>query len=429
MKLYKFLTLVTYTLIASFLWITPALGRVYLDITANELRKVPMAVPYFLNKTKPGPAVQAGIDMSDVLSNGLAFHGFIKIEPATRYRGVQDVNWQQLGVDFTVLGQYIIDDNKITVELRLYNINENRMLLGRRYQGPLSQTREILLKFCDEVILSLTGERGISRSKISFVSDKTGEKEIYLADVLGSNIRQVTHHHNLTVSPRFSPDGHFLAYTSFHHGNADLYITNLAQNITTQPISRRKGLNMAPAWAPDGKSMVVTLSKDGAPDLYQIDTRGTILRRLTANSGINVSPCWSPDGTKLAFVSDRTGSPQIYVMDLASMHVQRITYEGFYNTSPNWSPKGDMIAYTGESDGKYSIFLISPLGGPSTQVTRYWGSSESPSWSPDGNQLVFTRERNGSKKVCSIFRNGKGVRELFELEGNQSFPQWSPRPE
>ncbi len=423
----------TYTIIGAFFlvalfWAGPALGRVYLDITATELRKVPMAVPYFIDKTASSNPLPAGKEMADIMSRGLSFHGFIKVEPPDRYQGRQDSDWQGLGVDFTVLGQYKITANDIVLELRLINLAEGRMLLGRRYRGKISKNREMILKFCDEIILSLTGQRGISRTQISFVSDQSGKKEIYLADVLGDNIRQVTHHHDLAVSPRFSPNGKRLAYTSYHHGNADLYITNLTQKLTTRPISRRKGLNMAPAWAPDGKSMVLTLSKDGSPDLYQINTRGVILRRITANAGINVSPNWSPDGKQLAFVSDRSGKPQIYVMEMKNKHVRRLTYEGIYNTSPSWSPQGDKIAYTGDYQGNYNIFMISPQGGPSTRITRSWGSHEAPSWSPDGNQLVYTRTRNDEKKICAIFKNGKWMRELFKMNGNQSFPQWSPEP-
>ena len=428
MKTNKTITALALLLLVALAWTRPAGARVYLDITAAEIRKVPMAVPYFIDKGKADKASAAGIKMADTLSRGLTFHGFIDVTPPDLYQGRQDADWQALGVDFTVLGQYTLNDDEIVLEMRLINLTEGRMLLGRRYRGPINKHGEMTLKFCDEVILTLTGENGISRSQIAFVSDLSGNKEIYLADALGDNIRQLTHHKNLAVSPRFSPDGQYLAYTSYHHGNADLYLTNLTQGLTTRPISRRKGLNMAPAWTPDGKSMVVTLSKDGTPDLYQIDTKGAILRRLTANAGINVSPSWSPDGSRLAFVSDRTGRPQVYVMDMKSKNVRRITYDGDDNTSPSWSPKGDLIAYTGKHEGNYSIFLISPEGGNSTRVTTGWGNHETPSWSPDGNQLVYVRERQGTKKACTVFKNGKGMRELFSLKGNQTFPQWSPRP-
>lgn len=336
----KLLTSLAFALLTALVAATPAMARVYLDITAEELRKVPMAVPSFVDKDRPGQVLDAGRKMADVLSRGLAFHGFIDIIPPTRYQGRQDTDWQALGADFSILGQYQVKGVNMVLELRLLDPGEGRMLLGRRYRGPVEKQREMILKFCDETIYALTGQAGISRTEIAFTSDHSGHKEIYLADVLGDNIRQVTYHRHLAVAPRFSPNGNLLSYTTYHHGNADLYVTDLRQTKTTRALSRRKGLNMAPAWAPDGKTMVVTLSKDGNPDLYLMDTKGKVISRLTANAGINVSPDFSPDGKRLAFVSDRSGRPQIYVMDMATKSVRRITYEGAYNTSPSWSPKG-----------------------------------------------------------------------------------------
>ena len=64
-------------------------------------------------------------------------------------------------------------------------------------------------------------------SNIAFVSEVSGgHKEIFVADVLGRNIKQLTNHKDLAVSPKFSPDGKMLAYTSYHPGNPNLYITD-----------------------------------------------------------------------------------------------------------------------------------------------------------------------------------------------------------
>lgn len=404
-----------------------AKARVYLDITSAEFHKLPIAVPYFLDKKNPGQTHETDRKMADLLSRALNFHGFIKIVSPLTYGGRQDSDWETAGVDFTVLGQYDTTPSGIVLELRLVDTKGARMILGRRYRGAWSKHRQMVLRFCDEIILKLSGERGISLSKIAFVSDQAGHKEIYLSDILGDQIRQVTRHGNLAVSPRFSPNGAKLAYTSYHRGNPDLYVTDLSQNKITKAISWHKGLNMAPAWSPNGNTMLVTLSKDNNPDLYLIRTNGKIIRRLTENTGISVSPSWAPDGKHFAFVSDRTGKPQIYIMELWSGKVKRLTYEGRENTTPNWSPKGDWIAYTGDTQYGHHIFIISPDGGRPIQVTKSWGNHESPSWSPDGRQLVFSRRRNDNQKLCAIFRNGRGLRVLFPMPGNQSGPQWSPR--
>ena len=406
---------------------SPAQAIVYLDITSANFRKVNIAVPYFVDIKRPDGIQDSGKKMADLLGRALAFHGFVDIIPPSAYGGAQTWDWPALGAEFTILGQYEITNAGLVLELRLNEIQTGHMILGRRYQTPISRHQESIKKFCDEVVLQLTGERGVSQSQIAFVSTVTGHKEIWLADVLGDNVRQVTQHEYLAVSPRFSPDNKWLAYTSYHKNNPNLYITELNVLKSTRAISRQKGLNMAPSWSPDGSVIALTLSKSVNPDLYLIDINGNELRRLTNGEGANVSPTWSPDGKKLAFVSDRSGTPQIYIMEVATKAVQRLTFLGNENTTPSWSPKGDWIAYTGRINGNTHILLSKPEGGAPVQLPQTAGDHESPSWAPDGRQVVFSRKRNNKQEICAIFKNGMGLRPLFNLKGAQSSPQWSPR--
>ena len=409
--------------------LTPCKARIYLDITSPTLQKIPFAVPYFINMSKQGPPVEeGGKEMADILSRALEFHGFVTVIDPLLYKGNQSNEWESHGADFAIFGQYLhTDADEVTMELRLIEAGTGRMLMGRRYRGEWDKRKYMALRYCDEIIRELTGERGVSLTKIAYISDKSGHDEVYISDILGDEIRQVTMHRSITVSPRYSPDGLKLAYTSYHKSNPNLYITDLRQSKYTVPISRRKGLNIAAAWAPDGEKLAITLSEDGNPDLYVIDTEGVILNKLTDHEGINVSPSWSPDGKKIAFVSDRSGSPQIYVMDLETEKVQRITYVGSYNTTPAWSPKGDLIAYSGFFESMYHIYTISPEGGRPTRVTHYWGDHESPSWSPDGRQIVFSRKRNNKQKLYAILKNGSALREIISDEGELAYPRWSPR--
>ncbi len=402
-------------------------AKVYLDITSAQFRKVPVAVPYFEDKGNKNMMSQAGRRLSDSFGSLLTFHGFISIVHPEKYGGKMDADWLNIGADFVIKGNYTRSGSGVVIELRLVDVQKGRMIFGRRYRGAWEKRKNMLQKFCDEVVLNLTGEPGVSQSKIAFVAEVDGHKEIFVADILGDDIRQVTFHGSLAVSPRFSPDGSQLLYTSYHRGNPNLYITDLSQSTVTRPLSSRKGLNMSPAWSPNGKKMAVTLSVDGNPDLYLIDTKGQVLSRLTKSAGINVSPSWSPDGKQISFVSDRTGSPQIYVMRIKDRSVRRISYQGGYNTNPNWSPDGERIAYSGRYEGNYHIFTTTPEGRDTRQLTQTWGDYESPSWSPDSRQVVFSRRRGEKLELCAIFHNGQGLRPLFDFTGNQSFPQWSPR--
>ncbi|CAG0902350.1 unnamed protein product, partial [Cyprideis torosa] len=158
--------------------------------------------------------------------------------------------------------------------------------------------------------------------------DLKQQREAFISDILGKNIRRVTRHKGLVVAPRFAHGGNFMTYTSYHTGNQNLYITDLRQNKTTRVLSRRNGLNLAGDWMPDGNSFFATLSYKGNPDIYMMRANGSIAEQLTQNSGINVSPTVSPDGSSIVFVSDRFGTPQLFLLDLTTRKTQRITFTG-----------------------------------------------------------------------------------------------------
>ncbi|HBI16468.1 MAG TPA: Tol-Pal system beta propeller repeat protein TolB [Desulfobulbaceae bacterium] len=419
--------LIAIVLLAFCIAIVPARAeRVYLDITAQDVRKVVVAVPWFSSPSAPAGDEKEGKPMADLLSQGLAFHGFIQVVDSQKYGGRNDADWKALGVDYVVMSKFETAGSGMTIEGRLLDVREDKMMAGRRYRGESKQSEDMVLRLCDSMIEEFTGTPGISRSRVAYVSDGTGRKEVYVADALGRGHRQVTKHQHLVVSPRFSPDGNYLAYSSYHTGNQNLYLTDLRQSKVTNAVSRRKGMNLAPAWSPDGKTMIVTLSKDGSPDLYLIDREGQVKERLTSGAAINVSASWSPDGNSIVFVSDRSGTPQVYLMDLKSRNAQRLTFEGKENSEPTWSPKGDLIAFSSLRNGQYHIYTMNPANPKSVQqVSSGWGDCEAPTWSPDGKQIAFSRRGQGKKQIWVMLKDGREMRLLYNVKGNQSYPQWT----
>ena len=403
-----------------------AADRVYLDITSPETRKINMGVPWFQNKSLAQQKQSLGRDFSDTLSRALEFHGIISIIPSEKYSGIQGADWKKLAADYAILGQYSISSDALSLEMRLLDVAADEVIMGKTFSGSMQQKDKMLFKFCDSVIETLTGKQGIAASQIAFVSRETTVKEVFLTDILGKNLRQITRHKHLTVSPKFVPGGNFLSYTSYHTGNQNLYITDLRQDKTTQVISRRKGLNLAPSWSADGERMILTLSKDDNPDLYLLDKKGEIIEKLTERAGINVSPAWSPDGNNLVFVSDRTGKPQLYIMDMRTRKVRRLTFEGIENAEPNWSPTENLIVYSSLRDGVYQLFTMNPLSSEDPkQLTSDLSHHESPSWSPDGNQVIFAKRDGKRQQIYGIMKNGSFERRLFTFPGSQSYPQWS----
>ena len=396
--------------------------RTYYDISASDVRKIMVAVPNFSSS-----AGNQGTSVAQLLTKGLELHGFIGVIDSSRYGGSRDADWKSLGADYVVLGQVSSDPAGIAVEGQILDVASNKQLAGRKFKGAAAQLEDMTLRLCDSLIEDFTGEKGVARTRIAFISDGSGRKEAYVSDILGRHPRQVTRHRALCVSPRFTPDGNFLAYSTYHRGNQDLYITDLRQDSATNALSRRKGLNMAPAFSPDGRNMVVTLSKGGNPDLYTMDMQGNIGQQLTSGAGINVSASFSPDGQSLAFVSDRSGKPNVYVMGAGGGQAKRLTFKCSENSEPAWSPKGDEIAFTGLQGGSYQLFVMDRNGGNVRQLSTGGGSYESPTWSPDGRLLAVARKGGSRSELCVVSKNGKDVRVLFTMQGNQSYPQWSGR--
>ena len=393
--------------------------RAYFDITASDMRKIMVAVPNFSG--------DQGTAVAQLLAKGFALHGFISVIDSSRYGGAKNADWKGLGADYVVIGQVGADPAGMMIEGQILDVASDKVLAGRRYKGAAAQMEDMTLRLCDALIEDFTGEAGVARTRMAYVSDATGRKEVYVTDILGRKPRQVTSHRALCVSPRFTPDGNFLAYSTYHRGNQDLYITDLRQNATTTSLSRRKGLNLAPAFSPDGRTMVVTLSQNGNPDLYLMDRQGQIIRQLTSGAGINVSASFAPDGQSIAFVSDRSGKPNVYVMGLGGGQAKRLTFKNSENSEPAWSPKGDEIAFTGLHGGSYQLFVMDRNGGNVRQLSSGGGSFESPTWAPDGRMIAVARKSGSRSELCVVSKTGKDVRNLFTMKGSQSYPQWSGR--
>jgi TolB protein len=394
--------------------------RAYFDITASDMRKIMIAVPNFTGDGQ-------GASVAQLLTKGFALHGFISVIDSSRFGGGRDADWKSLGADYVVMGQVSGDPAGMMIEGAILDVASNKTLAGRRYKGAAAQLEDMTLRLCDALIEDFTGEMGVARTRMAYVSDATGRKEVYVTDILGRHPRQITSHRALCVSPRFTPDGNFLAYSTYHRGNQDLYITDLRQSTSTNSLSRRKGLNLAPAFSPDGRTMIITLSQNGNPDLYSMDRQGGIIQQLTSGAGINVSPSFSPDGQQVAFVSDRSGKPNVYVMSAGGGQAKRLTFKSSENSEPAWSPKGDEIAFTGLQGGSYQLFVMDRNGGNVRQLSSGGSSYESPTWSPDGRLIAVTRKGGSRSEICVVSKTGKDVRVLFTMKGNQSYPQWSGR--
>lgn len=408
----------------------------YIVVTDPFQKEIPMAIPVPVSLSDNDQTDLLAEQVADFLARSLDFTGYFNIidrrafldapgEQGLTAREVNFQNWRTIGAELLITAGVRFDGRVLQLEFRLFDPFRQELLFGKRYTGETADLREIVLRFCDEMLYRLTGDFGVFNTKIAFVSETDSGKALFISDFDGENVRRLTDKDNIVVSPAWSADGRRLAYTSYKNDRPEIFIRSMDTGEETL-LSSYDGLNITPAWKPGGSKMAATLSFEGDEEIYLLTGSGKVDKRLTSSWGVDVSPSFSPDGKKMAFVSGRAGSPQIYIMDLETGRTNRLTFEGRYNTQPQWSPNGDRIAYSGMKDGSSDIYLIKPDGSGLVQLTRDAGRNESPSWSPDGNMIVFSSTRKGASDIYAMTSSGANQRRIIELEGNQSLPAWSP---
>jgi TolB protein len=399
----------------------PAEAKVYIDITSPSAMKVPVAIFDMQGAS--------GKEISGVIRNDLVFTGlFTYVDKAAYVESVSQPfnasNWTPLGVEAVVKGT-VSEDKGLTVSIRLYDVTEGKEILNKEYQAKGSLLRPLSHAIANDIYESFTGQKGIFRSRIMFVGERAGVKDLYLADWDGHRSRKLGLKGSLILSPHWSSDGNKAIYSAERGRQWGIYLIDF-QRMTEKRVFVSKGTNLAGDFFPNKNAFVFSSSKEGSPDLFVYNIDNGKLRRLTSSYGIEVSPAVSPDGSLIAFVSDRGGSPQIYVMRSDGGEVRRVTFEGNYNTSPSWSPQGDMIAFSGRRGGRNQICIVTPDGSGLVQLTDR-GNNEDPSFSPDGRYLAFTSDRDGTKGVYIMRANGESQERVTPKNLRAFGPRWSPK--
>lgn len=332
------------------------------------------------------------------------------------------LGWQRLGSEYLVKMDAEFPRGKLRLTYRLFSVAQGREIRKKRFEDNKEAYRYIVHDIANDIIKTLTGDMGIYRTKVAFVKEIEGAKEICMSDFDGHNEIQLTNNGSINISPSVSPDGEYIYFTSYIDDEPRLYRLTIDNN-EIKPIAKYQGINAAPAVSPDGKHIACVLSKDGNSEIYLLDTNGKIKRRLTKNWAIDSSPTWSPDGKEIAFTSDRSGSPQIYIMDNEGLNVRRLTYQGGYNDSPCWSPRGDRIIFVSRR-GKFSVCSID-ITGKDFQVLSNIGNNENPHFSPDGNHVIFSSNRLGPVELYMMDLFGNNQKRLT-IRGGFSNPIWLP---
>lgn len=403
-------------------------AKVYLDVYGQSYKKISIAAPPFASAEKPRP------EISDLLGQDLDMSGFFVVAPRSLMdnallsegvdrKSIRFDQWHSLGVELLCKAVVQEQGNDFSLEAYLYDASDGTLLFAKRYRATPPEWRRVVHRLADEIILTVTGEKGIMSSRILFVAGDRRHRDVYVADLDGMGVRRLTDQKQIIVSPSVSPDGKYLSFTSYKEGRPNLYVVDLATNREVY-VDRQEGMKVGSNWI-DRKTIAYAHTLGKFSTIYAVNVETKERTSLLRKEGILSSPTFSPDGSKMVFVSDMYGGPNIFIKDMASGDIKRLSYFGNYNTSPAFSPKGDLIAFVSKTEGALEVCVMR-TDGSNARVLSDGGINDSPYFSSCGRYILYSSQKGRKTSIYLMLLNGENKRELKLPGAEETQPKFMP---
>ena len=331
------------------------------------------------------------------------------------------------------------------------------------------------LEYASDPQISPDGSRIVYvRNFFDIMTDRQ-RSNLWIIDFDGTGHRPLTSGNCNDSTPRWSPDGKKIAYTSSEEGATQLYLRWVESGET----ARLTNLQKPPSgisWSPDGKHLAFSMfvpSKSepfvGAPfkpegaewaeppktitnlsyrtdpqgyleegffHVFVLPAEGGTPRQITSGPfhhsqvflGGTQTPRWTPDSKSLIFSANRRKDwehepldSELYTVNIASRELTVLTDRFGPDNSPAVSGDGTEIAYLGFDDTKKGyeltrLYLLEEGGIPRMLAANLDRGVGSPTWAEDGSGVFFQYDDQGNTKLAFAALDG-GVDQVVEGMG------------
>ena len=174
--------------------------------------------------SKSGGA-KISLDLSGVSASGAAGSIFRQTLDSDLRRS----GWFTLSrpASYSVSGACSEKGGSLSAQCQVANLLKSEVVLNKGYTETPDNARRLAHKVADDIIMAIKGFKGICSGRIAMIGNRTGNKELYLCDFDGGNLRQVTSDRSISLAPYWAPAGTHIAYTSFRRGFPDIYLVDL----------------------------------------------------------------------------------------------------------------------------------------------------------------------------------------------------------
>lgn len=193
--------------------------------------------------------------------------------------------------------------------------------------------------------------------------------DIYVADLNGKVVKQLTNTPGYDAEGTISPKGDKMVFTSIRSGDLEIYTMNL-DGTNVKQITHELGYDGGAVFSPDGKKIVWRASRPSTPEeikeykdllaqdlvmpthmeIFIANADGSDAHQVTHLGKANWAPTFTPDGKHIIFASDyeyERGFPfNLYMINLDGTGLEKISHDGGFDAFPMFSPDGKKFIFS-----------------------------------------------------------------------------------
>jgi serine/threonine protein kinase len=166
--------------------------------------------------------------------------------------------------------------------------------------------------------------------------------------------------------PQLSPDGRRVAFFSNRSGESEIWLSDLDGSNPLQLSSLGAGARGYPHWSPDGGTIVFHSALEGQWEVYSVPAGGGKPRNLTSHPANDFAPSFSRDGQWIYFNSDRNAPGGMWKISSSGGEAVLVTTAVGY--MPQESPDGSYLYYVQSIDGPSPLWRVPTPGGVPVKV-------------------------------------------------------------
>jgi Tol biopolymer transport system component len=222
----------------------------------------------------------------------------------------------------------------------------------------------------------------------------------------------------LENDPTFSPAGDSIAYVSNITGNWEIYVRAMSGG-PPQAITQSPGTEENPKWSPDGKEILYTYHGAGVPStLFTVSPSGGIPQKIADHA---LDGQWSADGNSICYVApaeDKIRS--LIVLDTKESKTKTLLQSQKGLAHPSFSKDGKQIVVEADVGDKHGLLLVEVESGDHKNLTSD-AFDYFPSWSWVTGNILFSSTRDGNLKIWEVDPDGN-VKKITDGKGEDYRP-------